>query len=950
MSFLTERALRDHMLAPRGDILAIRQVHHPRFSLDLLRLAQFFGTTGVYTATEFRFTGHHQAIVLAEATTVRRLSAPGVSYVSTVVIFSGDTSAISPLRHTPIRTSLREWGQQLAADWNQWLTSRDDNLVPTDDIEVGALRTSRHEPAMLTWTRDVEHRAWVAYVEMWIIQAWRTEVEGNLLGFLFGSVHPDHRQQIMQELTIPLAQPVGDLPLNIISQCDESPVPHVFSRALTPYLQWSACLEELAGNNNPPSQQPYLDPRGIIDLAFFQPRTASEDEAITLEEEEEEDEEGGDEEEEEETSTADHAGAHDSPRAAGWRSPSRYHFPWSACLEELAGNNNPPSQQPCLDPRGIIDLAFFQPQTASEDEAITLEEEEEEEEDEEGGDEEEEEETLEEGSYSEHNEGEQSDGEEEEDEVEEEESEWETQGEEAEGAEEDPEAARKREEIAAGKQQLEYASEANLPISNDPAKDPEPPKPKDGDLAAETSRAPARRRRSRSPSPSTSARSQGGSGSLPGVTISGPVPRSGMAYRPPSRTGRVPHAVRTRAKGPVSPEEPAKDVPEPSGEKEVVDVPEGEDDEDDRLRKEEDEKAEQRAKKRGAKPDTDKPSEVKKKKYAVRVEEGFDVEEIMDRILEVVKGKTCMTMVDSGAEMKLIKEEHDLRLGMEIDRSDNGVRMGANSRSVFIGTASSVILEIGKVKVTIQPVALTLTKKTVVEKDFDGNKLQALLGFSESEKKLKNCGMFLYWHGRLIEAYRRVGAQLTIKADKVLGVIGVADVTPLMDSNGKVGVMNSKQGFEAGKAQTDLLEWLGDEVNCYMNDVIDKVETVEDFRGDATERWIQCDSCGKWRLLPDGMLATSFPEQWYCFDEPLRISCEEPEERWEDDPTLKTVKCSWGKEKSEKMENAEEEEKVDTGTPCEKIGVHTLAVEAVNGDPKFQRFFNAIYKKTRSSF
>ncbi|GBG76176.1 hypothetical protein CBR_g21925 [Chara braunii] len=260
-----------------------------------------------------------------------------------------------------------------------------------------------------------------------------------------------------------------------------------------------------------------------------------------------------------------------------------------------------------------------------------------------------------------------------------------------------------------------------------------------------------------------SAGSQGGSGNLPGVTISRPAPRSGMAYRPPSRIGRVPHAVRTRAKGTVNPEEPAKDVPEPSGEKEVVDVPEGEDDEDDRLRKEEDEKAEQRSKKRGAKPDTDKVSEVKKKKYAVRVEEGFDVEEIMDRILEghnhlmnlndvlasapklrdelkarlsrkmvasarlgniipkeaewaeigtkmdwksvacgcldvVVKGKTCTAMVDSGAKMNLIKEEHALRLGMEVDRSDNGVLMGANSRSVFIGTASSIILEIGKVK------------------------------------------------------------------------------------------------------------------------------------------------------------------------------------------------------------------------------------------------------------
>ncbi|GBG73622.1 hypothetical protein CBR_g16965 [Chara braunii] len=100
----------------------------------------------------------------------------------------------------------------------------------------------------------------------------------------------------------PLAQLVGDLPLDIVSQCDESPVPHVLSRTLTPYLQWSACLEEHGGNSNPPSQREYLDPRRIIDLAFVQPPTVSEDEGLTLEEEEEEGVEKGDKEEEEETS------------------------------------------------------------------------------------------------------------------------------------------------------------------------------------------------------------------------------------------------------------------------------------------------------------------------------------------------------------------------------------------------------------------------------------------------------------------------------------------------------------------------------------------------------------------------------------------------------------------------------------------------------------------------
>ncbi|GBG91122.1 hypothetical protein CBR_g51924 [Chara braunii] len=188
---------------------------------------------------------------------------------------------------------------------------------------------------------------------------------------------------------------------------------------------------------------------------------------------------------------------------------------WSACLEESGNGRNPPSQRGYPDPREIVDLAFFQYRTVSEDEELAIEEEAEEEE--EGTEEEEEEEeTLEEGSYNEHSEGEQSEEEkeeedeeeedEEEEELELEESEWEISAEEGEQTDaqaKDPQATRKGEEIAVGKRQLEFASGANLPIAEDPAKNSELPKPEDGDPDAETSSAPARRRRSRSPSPST---------------------------------------------------------------------------------------------------------------------------------------------------------------------------------------------------------------------------------------------------------------------------------------------------------------------------------------------------------------------------------------------------------------------------------------------------------------
>ncbi|GBG60058.1 hypothetical protein CBR_g389 [Chara braunii] len=273
-----------------------------------------------------------------------------------------------------------------------------------------------------------------------IIQACRTDVEGDLLGFLLRSVRLGHRQLIVQELVVPLTQLVDDLSLDIVSQSDESPAPHILTRTLAPYLQWSACLEEPGSESTLPSRQEYLKSSGVIDLAFY-PKQDTSEEAVE-EEEEEATEEKGDVEEEtsEEGSYSEHSEGEQS--------------------EE----------------------------------------------------EEDEEETSEEGSYSEHSEGEQSEeeeDEEEDDEEEEAESKWEVFPEEAARTSteaEDPEAARKREEIATRKNQLEFASEANLLINDISTRDPEPPKPEDGEPATAAPSA-SRRRRIRSPYPSTSARS-----------------------------------------------------------------------------------------------------------------------------------------------------------------------------------------------------------------------------------------------------------------------------------------------------------------------------------------------------------------------------------------------------------------------------------------------------------
>ncbi|GBG83708.1 hypothetical protein CBR_g37509 [Chara braunii] len=272
MSFAIERAFSDQLLIPRGEISAIRQVYHPRISPDFMRLAQFFCTAGVYGAAEFRFTSNPQVVVLAEATTFQRRAAPGISHVSTVVVFNGDITAFDPARQAAIKSSLYRWGHDLATDWDPRLTRHGDECYPIDDIEVNT-------PASET-------------VELLVILAWKTNVAGDLLEFVFGVVDRGNRSQIVRELTIVIARLADKLPLDIVSQSDEETVPHTLSRTLAPSLQWSACIEECWADDRFPSRSEYLDVNSLTNPRFFWQPTAFEWAALRAEEEAEEESKG----------------------------------------------------------------------------------------------------------------------------------------------------------------------------------------------------------------------------------------------------------------------------------------------------------------------------------------------------------------------------------------------------------------------------------------------------------------------------------------------------------------------------------------------------------------------------------------------------------------------------------------------------------------------------------
>ncbi|KAI5066878.1 hypothetical protein GOP47_0017406 [Adiantum capillus-veneris] len=188
----------------------------------------------------------------------------------------------------------------------------------------------------------------------------------------------------------------------------------------------------------------------------------------------------------------------------------------------------------------------------------------------------------------------------------------------------------------------------------------------------------------------------------------------------------------------------------------------------------------------------------------------------------------------------------------------------------------------------------SLCKRKVLDDVLGGKKVKLTLGFSQEERARGNCGIFLYWHGRLIEAYKRVGGMIH-NADVGLGVIGVMDVTDVMRlENGSVAILNNKQGFSDCEAYAALEEWLGIKADGYWDENFDKLKVEEEEEHavySEAKEWVQCNKCLKWRAFDKSFNAKNLPAEWFCFMPPFMESCAVPEEKvGEEVVTLKATR------------------------------------------------------------
>ncbi|GBG68390.1 hypothetical protein CBR_g2933 [Chara braunii] len=298
MSFIMEQVLDLQLPQSRGNISEIRQVCHPRLNTDLRRLMRFFCDEGICAAAAFRIEGSPHAIIFTEVTAVHLRAGPITSHVTTATGFTGDISSVNKLRHTAILASLCEWTEQVSNVWQHVLAREVYNIIPNSASYLDGI-VFLPRPRQVKWTGTVEHPTWIESPKLLIIQGWRTNVEGNLIGFLFGSVQPGRRLLIAHELIAPIVQLADDLSPDIYFQSDNSPAPYIFERFLDPYLQWTSCLEEPRNEDTLPSWQEYLKPYEIIPYAFY-PRA----EEVVFDDDEEEND---DEETSEEGSHSEHS-------------------------------------------------------------------------------------------------------------------------------------------------------------------------------------------------------------------------------------------------------------------------------------------------------------------------------------------------------------------------------------------------------------------------------------------------------------------------------------------------------------------------------------------------------------------------------------------------------------------------------------------------------------------
>ncbi|XP_063303517.1 MORC family CW-type zinc finger protein 3 [Pelobates fuscus] len=271
-------------------------------------------------------------------------------------------------------------------------------------------------------------------------------------------------------------------------------------------------------------------------------------------------------------------------------------------------------------------------------------------------------------------------------------------------------------------------------------------------------------------------------------------------------------------------------------------------------------------------------------------------------------------------EFDFESDKYDIRIPEEIDGTlkrgykkqervdqiapDSDYSLRAYCSILYLKPRMQIILRQQKVQTQLVSKSLAHIEKDVYRPKFLAPKTVKIT-FGYNCRNKEHYGIMMYHKNRLIKAYVKVGCQL--KANNMgVGVVGVIECNFLKPTH-------NKQDFDYTNDYRLTLTALGEKLNDYWNEMKVKKNInpqsvpVEDTQKKPDQNWVQCDSCLKWRKLPDAM--GRLPMKWYCYmnPDPQFRDCNVPEEPEDDDEiTHSTYEKTYKRRKSEQNQQAYE--------------------------------------------
>ncbi|OWK05732.1 hypothetical protein Celaphus_00012805, partial [Cervus elaphus hippelaphus] len=245
----------------------------------------------------------------------------------------------------------------------------------------------------------------------------------------------------------------------------------------------------------------------------------------------------------------------------------------------------------------------------------------------------------------------------------------------------------------------------------------------------------------------------------------------------------------------------------------------------------------------------------------------------------------------SATEFDFDKDKYDIRIPEDLDETagkkgykkqermdqiapESDYSLRAYCSILYLKPRMQIILRGQKVKTQLVSKSLAYVERDIYRPKFLTNKtVRITFGFNCRNKD--HYGIMMYHRNRLIKAYEKVGCQLK----------------------------------ELSPPEVKLtITALGEKLNDYWNEMKVKKHAeyplnlpVEDIQKRPDQTWVQCDSCLKWRKLPDGI--DQLPEKWYCSNnpDPQFRNCDVPEEPEDEDVVHPTYEKTYKKKDREKF-------------------------------------------------